>query len=530
MDRRDFLKNTLAVGAAASLARTAPAQVQEAWDAKEVAHLLPTANDHALLLKASFRDPLPAAPSLVIAGQRVSGTASDSQGAFWSFHVENLEPDTAYELQLRGEGGRPLCDPWPLRTFPHPEARKDHLRLLVYTCAGGHDALKRPDGKTRFVAAADRRRLLQRALSYAPDAAVSIGDHVYWDLRAGRSAAGLGGSEQAEAYAGTFDRTQPVLGMRNETVLKRAVGPQIADLYGTIMRSTPVFFYQDDHDYFENDHADDTIVTFPPDAFMLALGRASQRLYYPEFLPDANRPTGLAGSSAPDRAPNVSECYGTLRYGTLFEGLLYDCVRYLSLKGPSATFVEPEAETWLLRRMAESPVRHVVNMPSSPVGWTAGKWAEWYPDVLNQQAALSRDIQKPYWQSGWHAQHNRLLSAASARDGLPLFISGDIHSLGETHMHRYEDADFSKNPVVSVLSGSPGTGQTGWPSAFRGTRALPPLECTVDEKLPALEENGFILADFTPDDVTLRFFRWLPERGADAIAALEPFRTTVLPA
>ena len=104
------------------------------------------------------------------------------------------------------------------------------------------------------------------------------------------------------AYAGVFDRTQPVLGTPNEEVLKKAVGPQIADLYGTLMRSTPVFFLQDDHDYFENDEADDTLVTLPPDPFMLNLARASQLMYYPEFLPDAHRALGLPSGSAADRA------------------------------------------------------------------------------------------------------------------------------------------------------------------------------------------------------------------------------------
>ncbi|MCC6365912.1 MAG: hypothetical protein IT165_20545 [Bryobacterales bacterium] len=49
-----------------------------------------------------------------------------------------------------------------------------------------------------------------------------------------------------------------------------------------------------------------------------------------------------------------------------------------------------------------------------------------------------------------------------------------------------------------------------------------------EEALPALEENGFILADFTEDKITIRFFRWLPKMGEDAIDRLEPFRTTEL--
>ena len=108
-----------------------------------------------------------------------------------------------------------------------------------------------------------------------------------------------------EAYAGVFDRAQPVLGTPNEDVLKKAVGPQIADLYGTTMRSTPVFFLQDDHDYFETDEADDTLVTLPPDPFMLNLARASQLLYYPSFSP-----MRIAGwACRPDHRPIVRRAF-----------------------------------------------------------------------------------------------------------------------------------------------------------------------------------------------------------------------------
>src|SRR5205823_3133497 len=132
-----------------------------------------------------------------------------------------------------------------------------------------HDALNQglPGGKTNFLASALRRRLLVRGLSFAPDAVIANGDHVYWDLRAPRLAKTLGGSPQAIAYAGTFDRAQPVLGGPNEPVLRRSAGPQIVPLYGTLCRSTPVFFLTDDHDYFDNDEATDEMVTFPPDPF-----------------------------------------------------------------------------------------------------------------------------------------------------------------------------------------------------------------------------------------------------------------------
>jgi hypothetical protein len=109
-----------------------------------------------------------------------------------------------------------------------------------------------------------RNRLLRRALSFKPQATVANGDHVYWDLLSPNTSKGYGASAEAKAIAGTFDRAGIVLGGDNETVLKRAAGPQIVPVYGADFRSTPVFFLQDDHDYFDNDDATDAIVTFPP--------------------------------------------------------------------------------------------------------------------------------------------------------------------------------------------------------------------------------------------------------------------------
>jgi hypothetical protein len=295
------------------------------------------------------------------------------------------------------------------------------------------------------------------------------------------------------------------------------------------MRSTPVFFLQDDHDYFETDEADDTLVTLPPDAFMLSLARASQLLYYPEFLPDEHRGAGLPSGSPADRPPHISESFGTLRYGRLLELLLYDCRRYMTLTGPSATFVPPIVEEWLHARMASSDAIHVVNMPSVPPGWSAGKWGEWYADMDGGNQRLTTKIPKPYWQTGWRLQHDRLMRAASAMRGrVPLFISGDLHSLAEGRILRTSDIDLTANPVFSVLPGTVGTGRPGWPSLVRGLRGLPPADLDVDEGLPALEENGFTLADFTPERVTLRYFRWKLGQPEAALDTLEPFRVTNL--
>jgi hypothetical protein len=137
-----------------------------------------------------------------------------------------------------------------------------------------------------------------------------------------------------------------VFGTDNETVLKRAAGPQIMPIYGTDFRSIPTFFIQDDHDYFDNDEATDDIVTFPPPYFSLQLGRATRSMYYPEFLLDAARPLGLPWTSVDDRS-GLSECFGTVRYGRLAEILLYDIRRTQTLAGESAVYVDLEAEKGL---------------------------------------------------------------------------------------------------------------------------------------------------------------------------------------
>jgi hypothetical protein len=327
--RRDFLIGAATLAAAGLSERRAAGAAQVplggSWDSGDLVHVLPAASHERFLLKTSFKGPHRAPPVLLIGSRKVQGRAGDSLGFFWSFDAAGLEPGRRYTLQIVDSGGRALCEPWPLSTFPEPGDSPKRVRLLIYSCAGGHDVL--PDHRPtdvsnhRFLTLAVRRRMLARALSFEPDVVVANGDHIYWDLRTVRADL-LGASPAAKAHAGVFNRAERALGTANEQVLKNAVGPQIADLYGTMMRSTPVFFLQDDHDYFENDEADDTLVTFPPDAFMLDLARASQRLYYPELLPDAHRDRSLHSGSEPDRPSGVSESFGTLRYGMLLELLM----------------------------------------------------------------------------------------------------------------------------------------------------------------------------------------------------------------
>jgi hypothetical protein len=256
---------------------------------------------------------------------------------------------------------------------------------------------------------------------------------------------------------------------------------------------------------------------------MLQLARATQRLYYPEFLPDASRPRGLAWST--DRDGGVSESFGTLRFGRLAEILLYDMRRTMTLAGPTAVLLDGEVERWLRERTAATDTTHLVHAPSSPPGWSAGKWAEWYPDILGADGRLTTNASKPYWQAGWLAQHDRLMtSIAAMRQRVPLIISGDLHAVGRGTILRAGREGFERNPVTAVLSGPIGTGDAGWPSARRGIGASVPGHIDLREDMRPIEQHGFTIADFGPDAIDLRLFKWdVKTQNADAIDTLEPF-------
>ena len=525
MNRRDFLQRSArlaslgAIGPLASGCWRGPGSADES----SLAHLLPTASAHRFLIKASSKEQLGSA-EIHIAGRHVEGVRTDTKGYFWAFDVDGLEPGSRYTLELRSEG-RHLTDPWQLSTLPPPDAEPERVRILAYTCAGGHPLFG------LWLPLDIRRRLLRRGLAFEPDLVVANGDHIYWDLDVGRAGQMMGGSELAKQQIGEFRRDEPILGGENETMLKRVVGPQVAELYGTLFRSVPVFFLRDDHDYFENDYylpTEDGFaqVTFPPRPFKLALARASQWLYYPEFLPAPDLPQSLPATGAADRPPGISEAFGTIRYGRLLEALCYDCKGFISMGSAEATLVPPGVERWLLDRMRSPHVQQLINIPSNPPGFTAGKWAEWYPDVLESPGKLTADRDKPGWQRGWLAQHDRILAAASTMKRVPLFLSGDIHSHAEALIRRSGHQNFGDNPVIALVAGTPGAG--GWPSEFRETRAKPSLVLEVDETLPALEENGFNIVDVERHRITVRFFRWNAKTDDPrSIDSLEPFRTSV---
>jgi hypothetical protein len=224
LSRRDLL---LAAATSPVLAAASPA-----WWSGDVAHLIPSARHDALLLKASFVHQHTRV-RLHVSGKRVLGRRQDSAGRFHAFHVEGLSPDTEHLLQLFGADGRPLCDPWPLRTFPAPGARAERFRLLAYTCAGGSDMSRHPTLGPLFLPLQTRRRLLARAMALRPDAVIANGDHIYWDLRSA-SAAVQGRSPEALREVGAFSRDEPLLehpmsgcsSMRSDRRSPASMGPR----------------------------------------------------------------------------------------------------------------------------------------------------------------------------------------------------------------------------------------------------------------------------------------------------------------
>ena len=536
--RREFLAAT---GAAAAITALGEHTHKVSWDSGDLVHLIPAANHKQFAIKCSFRQPQ-TPPRLVVGNRVISARMTDTEGRYYSFYADNLKPDYRYELQLIDSKGNYLCDKWELSTYPPPGSMPDRARLLVFTCAGGHPNYNFPAEQQPFLPLDVRQRLIARGLSFKPNALIAIGDHFYWDQRTQLEAHDLERAARASAWyesVGSLDRQKAAKGSPNEAVIKRAIEPQIANLYGVMLRSTPSYFVSDDHDYFENDEATDRFVTLPPHKYQLSFARFVRDLFLPEFLADTGRPALMSGSGAGDREPGISESFGTFRYGNLAEALIYDCARFLSLKGSVAGLIPPEAESWLAQRTTDQTVRHLFHVPSHPFGWTAGKWREWYPDVAdagddevavaqirsggNSRFKLTTQRPKFMWQSGWFRQHQRLLemlAGQTSREGIVL--SGDLHATGHARIQSSSDATLD-SPVHAILTGPIGT-KRGWPSAARGTLPLLATGINADTPASVSEQNGFTLIDLTQDEAKVQLFAWRNE-PIETIDTLEPYHT-----
>ncbi len=141
MHRRSVLKLGLSASALALLTSACSSDTPgaEGWNAGDLQHILPLVSHRAFNIKLSFRRPQKSPPILLVGQQTVTGQQQDSNGRFWSYRVGQLSPSTEYNLQLHNDSGQALCDDWPLKTFPAPQDKPEHLKVISYTCAGGPD-------------------------------------------------------------------------------------------------------------------------------------------------------------------------------------------------------------------------------------------------------------------------------------------------------------------------------------------------------------------------------------------------------
>ena len=228
---------------------------------------------------------------------------------------------------------------------------------------------------------------------------------------------------------------------------------QIPALYGTTLRSTPSFFIVDDHDYFENDEFDAKVATLPPDDYGLVAAEQTQHLYYPEFLPDQNRPLWLASGNLARLAPNTNGKFGTIRFGNLLEAVLYDCRRYVNYKGKHAKIIPQWTEDWLVARTRAEDTAHFFHAPSLPFAYCSGKLGDWYPDLLDESTGkMGLADDKPGWQHGWFSQHQRLIQAiASQSKRAAVIVEGDMHATAAGKITRSADINLTQ-PVHTILS------------------------------------------------------------------------------
>ena len=155
----------------------------------------------------------------------IKGIQTDRIGTNWKFISKKLLSNNSYKLRLMSEG-EGIYKSWNLKTFPSPDAKVENVSIMSFTCAGGPEGFK-ISGKEFFKPFRFRQKVFDEGLSMRPDFAISIGDHIYWDLR-GQNAPQIGrrnklikfflGSYIGLVY-GSFNRSEKANSSKNEKVL-----------------------------------------------------------------------------------------------------------------------------------------------------------------------------------------------------------------------------------------------------------------------------------------------------------------------
>lgn len=140
ISRREFIQEagltifgTMAIGGGVFPEFSYAHLAKDNWNRGDLRHLIPIVNHERIFLKTSFKSPLKRTPRLKVGQRYVEGIKSDTLGRFWQFDLSGLEASKEYELRIEDGSGGFFCDAWPLKTFPLPNSRVDHFRILAFT-------------------------------------------------------------------------------------------------------------------------------------------------------------------------------------------------------------------------------------------------------------------------------------------------------------------------------------------------------------------------------------------------------------
>lgn len=164
-----------------------------------------------------------------------------------------------------------------------------------------------------------------------------------------------------------------------------------------------------------------------------------------------------------------------------------------------------------------------MHVPSLPFGYSSGKLGDWYPDLLDRASGrLVSNRNKDGWQSGWFEQHQRLVTAlASQQRRSAVIIQGDLHAAAASRMSASGDRNLAR-PLHMVMTGPLGTGEIGFPSAFRQIESTPSHLVRMEQMLAPVEKNGFTLIEATPEKLVFSLYVWRPPEPVEAIDRLTP--------
>ncbi|MBV9393887.1 MAG: hypothetical protein JOZ84_05690 [Methylobacteriaceae bacterium] len=96
-----------------------------------------------------------------------------------------------------------------------------------------------------------------------------------------------------------------------------------------------------------------------------------------------------------------------------------------------------------------------------------------------------------------------------------------MHASAAGKITRSADINLTQ-PVHTILGGTLGTGDIGFPSAHRSVQSSPSLVLDMDQALTPTEKNGFTLIDIEPDKMTFSIFLWRPPQPIEEIDTMSP--------